>query len=96
MTVIIAAVLLGMVTSDALDGDGWLSAGVLAAATISSLPTIIIIVAVFGTARLALRTAAAIFPAKRNAVGPRRNKPRLEAALDRELLRLDRQIEGRS
>jgi hypothetical protein len=82
-----------MVTSDALDGEGgWLSVGVLAAAVISPLPTLIVVVAAIGAARMAWRFASALRPAERS-IGPRRNLPQLEAALDRELERLDRELE---
>jgi len=95
MMSILAALLLGMVTSDALDGDGgWLSTGVLAAAAISSLPMIIVLVAALGSARLVRRAVVALRSSERASLGPRRNLPQLEAALDRELDRLDRRIDG--
>lgn len=93
MMSILAALLLGMVTSDALDGDGgWLSLGVLAAAAISSLPMIIVLVAAFGSARLVHRAVVAFRSSERASLGPRRNRALLEPALDRELERLERKI----
>lgn len=85
---------------DAVFGDGWLCAGVVAASALVALPAIVVIVATLKTIGLALE----VVPAARRALADRRRealparpRPNLrltEAAQDRELARLDRKIYG--